>query len=189
MTEALYWASLTDLAPTVVLLPADETCLMLLERIPAAWVNKQIQTEYEDGLCLKAFVPQTDFNLWERGRIFNTAFELRWLRSEGAFQAVYCGPLIDLPGFQAAEKDLTTLPSTSSTYFLWGKRVEGEKLVVIGQASDADVFVEVQSPRLLHYPVSAQARRVKLQVREYRDARGELVYHRFQRLEEINESL
>lgn len=52
-------------------------------------------------------------------------------------------------------------------YDLWGKRVENPS--VGGAPAGARVFVELRIPRLLHYPVSAGARLVRLAVREYYD--------------------
>jgi hypothetical protein len=46
-------------------------------------------------------------------------------------------------------------------------------------------FMEFKIPRVLLYPVSAEARRVRLRVCEYVDPRsGELCYYRFKGLEE-----
>jgi len=205
MAEAIYWATLTDLtqmltdllasrnldeqtlvsddseAPTLAdLVSADET-LMLLEQVPLTWLEDEAR---KDGLRLEPCETTTDFNGWQRGRIFNPAFELRWERTDGAFQIVYCGQQIDLPDFHLADGiDLTNLVANS--YFLWGAKVQEDDLALIGQPAGSQVFVELQVPRLLRYPVSAQARQVKLQVAEYRDAAGVLVYYRFQGLEEI----
>lgn len=187
MTEVIYWARLERLTEAVTALPITDETLMLLERVPVTWLEDE---ERINGLRLEPFDPTTDFNLWERGRIFNPTFELRWEQVDGSFQAIYCGQEVNLPGFQPAEEvDLSVLSSKIRSYFLWGTRVKEDDLELIGLPTSTQVFVELQVPRLLRYPVSPQAKRIKLQVCEYRDTTGVLVYHRFQKLEEVHESL
>jgi hypothetical protein len=60
-------------------------------------------------------------------------------------------------------------------------------MAVIGaqQVEGLPAFADFQIPRLLRYPVSSNARRVRLLVREYRDpASDERVYYRFLGLKE-----
>jgi hypothetical protein len=183
MSEAIYQACLDSLTEVIAALPVTGETFMLLERVPTNWLNDK---ERAEGLRLEHFDVATDFDGWERGRIFDLAFELRWERVGNAFQVVYCGEELTLPGFAKVEEiNLATLTTISRFYFLWGERVKEEDLLVIGQSSGTLVFLELQVPRLLHYPVSPQAKRVKLKVLEYQDVTGALVYYRFCGLEEV----
>ncbi len=187
MADTICWARLESLTDTIAALPTNKETLTLLERVPMVWLEEDARI---NGLRLEPFDPAVNFNLWERGRIFNPIFELRWEQVDGFFQAIYCGQEVNLPGFQLAEEPgLSTLSSKTRSYFLWGTRVKEDDLGLIGLPTGTQVFVELQVPRLLRYPVSPQAKRVKLQVCEYRDVTGTLVYYRFQKLEEVHESI
>lgn len=186
MDETIYWARTDDLNTVVAMLPHHGEALMILERVPTTWLDED---ERKEGLCFQQFDGDVDFNMWERGRIFCPTFELRWDRVDGAFQVVYVGEGADLPGLQpASEVNLSVLSVEERAYYLWGERVDDDDLPRIGQPNGTDVFVELQVPRLLRYPVSEQTRRVKLRVREYKEpATGQLVCHRFHSLEKENQ--
>lgn len=185
MAESIYWARSEKVADAIVTLPVTDTTVMLLEELPTTWLSEE---ERENGLRLEYFDPSIDFNIWGCGRIFDDTFEMRWERMDGAFQIVYCGPEITLPGFErVSEVDLSVCIAETRRYFLWGKKVREQDLEIIGRPSDEQLFIELQIPRLLHYPVAVSAQRVRLQVCEYWDSAGTLVYYRFQGLEASNE--
>lgn len=187
MTDVIQWAKLQDLSPIISELTWPERSYMVLERVPDAWLA---DGERENGLRLEAFDPAEPFNDWERGRVFCAAFELRWEKLDGAFQAVYVGPPANLAGFALAQElDLSAAKPEPHRYYLWGTRVPDDQLDTVGaeKRPGAQVFIELIVPRVLHYPVSPQATRVMLSVIEYVDPdSGALLYHRFQGLEGIS---
>ena len=185
MTDTIQWARLEDPSPAVQAIIWPEPSYMYLERVPDAWLNED---ERRNGLRLEVLDPATPFGEWERGRIFCEAFEVRWEKLDGRFQTVYVGPPVGVPGFSPADEvDLAATDSGTCRYYLWGNRVPDDKLPILGadKPPNAEVFIEFRVPRVLHYPVSSDARRVKLKVCEYVDpTTGATVYHRFQGLEE-----
>ena len=186
MDDVILWAKLIDLSPTVASLSWPEDSYMYLERIPTVWLTKD---ERKNGLRLERFNPDMGWNTWERGRLFCESFELRWEKQAGVFWVVYVGASVDLPGFALADElDLSAAHSQPRSYYLWGSRVPGEQLKIIGakRRPGSEVFVEFKAPRVLYYPVSERAKKVALKVCEYFDsASGALLYYRFQQLEEI----
>ena len=187
MADTIQWARLTDLLPIISALAWHDLSYMYLERIPEAWVS---ESERYDGLRLERLDQRTPFNEWERGRLFCQDFELRWEKMDGAFQVVYVGaPPDDLPGFTPTDElDLSHADTRIRSYYLWGRRVSDEQLTAVGASKQpaAEVFIELRIPRHLHYPVSAAAQQVKVQVCEYIDpTSGTTVYYRFQGLEEL----
>lgn len=188
MSDVIQWARVDDLAPVVAALNVPDRCYVYLERVPERWLTEE---ERRDGLRLERFAPDEDFNIWERGRIFSELFELRWEKLDGAFQAVYVGAPAELDGFAPADElDLVEKRTGERSYLLWGNRVPDDELETVGaeRREGQQVFIEFQVPRVLRYPVSDQARRVRLRVREYVDrGSGAVCYYRFLGLEEVNE--
>jgi hypothetical protein len=158
---------------------------MYLERVPDRWLTDE---ERRDGLRLEEFAPEADLNVWERGRIFCADFELRWEWLDGAFQAVYVGSPTELPGFTPTDDlNLDDTTPREQSYMLWGNRVPDDQLETVGVelSKGQPTFIEFQVPRVLHYPVSERAQRVRLRVREYVDpGSGARCYYRFLGLEE-----
>jgi len=183
--EGIFWARLDDPGSAVDALDVPTSGVMYLERVPNAWLS---DAERRDGLRLIPFEPGVEFGRWERGRLFCDRFELRWERLEGAFQTVYVGEAIDLTGFAAAEEiDLSAAESVDREILLWGSAVARERLesVRVPDVEGFSAFVDFRISRLLRYPVGADAARVRLRMREYRDpASGERVYYRFLGLKE-----
>lgn len=186
MTEVILRARTDDLLPAIAALEPPPPCYMYLERVPDRWLTDE---ERRDGLRLERFAPDESFNAWERGRIFCAAFELRWEKLDGAFQAVYVGAPQELPGFVPADKlNLDGTKVEQRSYMLWGNKVPDEELETAGaeKREGQPAFIEFQVPRVFYYPVSDQAQRVRLQVREYIDPdSGARCYHRFLGLEEV----
>ena len=73
-------------------------------------------------------------------------------------------------------------------YYLWGERMTAGTLKLIDQPDAENLFLELQIPRLLSYPVSNQhdKSRVKLSARHYLNSEtGTLEFYRFRHLEEV----
>ena len=186
MSEIIQRARTADLVPAVTALAWPDPSYMLLERVPHAWLT---EAEIENGLRLEKLDLTENWNRWERGRLFCADFELRWEKLDGAFQAIYVGPPVNLPGFAPAD-ELTLDDKTIEihSYWLWGKRVPDDKLATVGarRYPGQNVFLEFVIPRLLYYPVSDAAQQVKLRVCQYIDPKsGALAYYRFCGLEEL----
>lgn len=186
MSDVILWARLDDPCPAVNALPWPDRAYMYLERVPAGWLS---EAERENGLRLERFKSQTQFDEWERGRVFCAKFELLWEKLEGGFQVVYVGQPVALAGLAAAtEIDLGQADRQSRSCFLWGNRVSDAQREAAGMQCETDqqLFFEFEVPRLLSYPVSAHSQHAKLQICEYLDsATGERLYYRFQGLEGI----
>lgn len=186
MNDIIQWARTNDLTSAVVALTWPDPSYMYLERVPYAWLS---EAEIESGLRLEKLDLAENWNTWERGRLFCKDFELRWEKLDGAFQAVYVGPPADLPGFVPTDElSLDDKTVETRSYWLWGKRVPDDALTTVGaeKRPGQNVFVEFIVPRLLYYPVSDAAQRVKLRVCQYIDPEsGALVYYRFCGLEEL----
>lgn len=186
MTEAILWSRTDDLVPAIESLNPASPCYMMLERVPDRWLTAE---EKKTGFQVNRFAERERFNDWERGRIFCAAFELRWETLEGAFQAVYAGVQTALPGFERATAlHLEDTVVEERSYPLWGNRVPEDQLDTVGaeKLPGQQPFIEFQVPRVLHYPVSERAQRVRLRVREYMDpSSGERCYYRFCGLEEV----
>lgn len=184
-SECIQWARLEDLNPVVAALDFPAASYVYLERVPDCWLS---ENERQNGLRLERFEAGTDFNGWERGRLFCEAFELCWERLDGAFQTVYVGPRANLPGFSPAEDvDLGATDCLERGMLLWGTPVPADEMAAIGarEVEDLPAFLDFQIPRLLRYPVSSGTKRVRLLVREYRDRESHRrVYYRFKGLEE-----
>jgi hypothetical protein len=186
--DVILCASLDRVTSVVGDLEWPDPSYMYLERLPDVWLD---EAGRQDGLRFETLELTTLFNNWERGRIFCKLFELRWEKMDGEFQLVYIGPPIELTGFEPAsqqEIDLANTSSQSHSYFLWGSRLDDKKLKTVGASKEpgAEIFVEMRVPRLLKYPVSDQAERVKLTACEYTNPNtGDIVYYRFQGLEEV----
>jgi len=189
MADCFCDAKLPQISPTITSIDWPQGTIMWLERIPLTLLT---EPERANGIRLEQFDPTTNFDDWARGRIFSAHGELRWEQQDGMFWTVYCGENLDLPGF--TQETLTELESENlrldeRSYFLWGKRVEAQDLPTLGLPVQTIAFVELQIPRILRYPISNAAKRVKIKVKEYFAADGSLAYARFIGLEEIYESL
>lgn len=185
MADVILWAQLDDPTPAVTALEWPEPSYMFLEEIPNSWV---IAPDMEEGLSLRFFERNLDFQRWERGRLFCQNWELRWEKQDGLFWCIYIGGAVDLTGFEPAlELDLSTAQLVSGSYYLWGLQVAEDDLDTVGAhpQPNSQVFLEMRVPRLLRYPVSPDARRVKLVTYEYIDPiSGQMIYHRFQAFQE-----
>lgn len=178
MSEQIATARLDQdqLAPAIRGLAWGTPCYMYLEQVPTTWIG-----EYgpRDGLQLCHYRAETPFDAWQRGRVFNQAQELKWEMLAGQYHAVYCGPTPPA-GFTAQPVDLTAAPKTHA-YFAWGKRLDLRTQKALGVVAQAHMapFLEGKIARVLDYPVSAQATRMQIHIREWYGPDGRICYSRW----------
>lgn len=187
MNEVIYLGTVSTVSPVVQAFPVDDDTLMILEKLPVNWIDEKDRTPPDSGLVFKTFDVQEDFETWGQGRIFNPTAELRWEKNGVGFHVVYIGPPGALPGLTV---DDTIKPEETDRieagYYLWGQRMSKGQLEDIGWDPTAtDIFVELKTPRLLHYPAQVRAgSRLKLQVTEYYDRQtGQLMLYRLKGVE------
>ena len=130
------------------------------------------------------------------GRIFHEEFELRWEKFDSGTQVVYIGKQRALPRLTDDIDILTENTSLlkdcakiTSSYYLFGKRLNDTARKNIGPPAQKGDFAEVRIPRLLRYPVKEQDKEyVKLSIYEYRHkATNERILFRFRKLDEVKE--
>ena len=186
MTEYIQWARLAEPETAIRSISWTPPTYMYLERVPEIWLSDD---EVAGGVRFELLDPETPFGSWERGRVFCSEVEMRWEKLNGAYQSVVVGNASPIEGFSPAEElDLAGANVQICGYQLWGQRVEGEQLDLIGTEHEPNrpIYLELRVPRLLRYPVSSEAHQVRLKVREYVDPKsGELLYYRFLGLEEV----
>lgn len=162
--------------------------LILVEMHP----QRMVQKEDRQNLLLFAEYPGKlpyKIDEYTAGRIFHEEFELRWEKINSGVQVVYIGNkrTLSLP----VEKTdvLQDCVRATSSYYLFGKRLDDEKVSNIGEPAQTDDFAEVRIPRLLRYPVKDKHRDyVKLNVYEYRHkVTNERILFRFRSLAEVKE--
>ena len=184
MTEQIYWGTTENLLPIVQALDCTSESLMMLERVPTAFLSDD---EQNSGICLRAYDANEDLRMWERGRIFHNNFELRWEKQGDVFVIVYIGEPAELP--VPHTKSLSGFKTKDETHYLWGERMSSHNLKAIGQPNATNLFLELQIPRLLPYPISNRGRksRVKISARHYLNSEtGDLEFYRFRHLEEVS---
>jgi len=181
--EQLSKATLASLDTSIKELATSDKTLMLLERASTTWL---LPEDHKAGLLhLKLFDPDWTFDKWENGRIFDSNFELRWEWINGTYQTTYCGKPLPLTNFEDI-LDIQNAVHDTRSYFLWGTKVQEKRLKLIDYPPGSIVFAELQVARLFEYPVSSQAQRVKLNIREYHDDNDNLIYYRFHSLVECD---
>ena len=183
MTEQICWGAIEELCPIVQALDCLTEALVMLERVPSTFLSDD---EQDEGICLRKYDAGENFEAWEQGRIFHNNFELRWEKHDGVFIAVYIGKLKALP--MPHVKPLSDFEVQDDSYYLWGKKITVDTLKLINQSETANLFLELQIPRLLCYPVSNRNERfhVKLSARHYMNPEtGALEFYRFRQLEEV----
>lgn len=184
MGEAIYSARVADIAAVVGGIAWPSDTLMILERLPLRWLA---QEEIETGLRFEKFEAETPFNQYERGRIFHKAGELRWEKIEQQFWVVFVGSgAITLPNVFTRDETLELDEPELQIYYLWGKRLPGQALQILGRQENAPMFAEFTVGGILtEYPADRPAddnqEQVALQVAQYIDSETkQLQYYRFQ---------
>ena len=183
MTEQLCWGTTEELLEIVCTLTYPPEALMMLERVPTTFLS---DGERENSICLQKYNADENLEAWERGRIFHSDFELRWEKHNAGFVIVYIGEpkTLTLPHI----KSLSDFEFNDVSYYLWGEKMTADTLKLIDQPDTENLFLELQIPRLLSYPVSNQHEklRVKLTTRHYLNSEtGTLEFYRFRHLEEV----
>jgi len=180
MNEHVATVRLPTITSTITALPWASRCYMYLEQIPTTWTAPR---GAQDGLYLDDYHATTPFENWQRGRVFDQEQELKWDSLDGQFHLVYCGPSVPA-GFTKQHIECTAEPTTYA-YVAWGTRVEPAARVALGIQTQGAAFIELQIPRILVYPVSAQAFRMKIEIREWYGPDGRLCYSRWAGIREI----
>ena len=184
MTEQLGWGTTANLLPIVKELDCPPESLMMLERLPITFLSDD---EQDKGICLREYDASENFEAWEHGRIFHNDFELRWEKQDKVFGVVYIGQPKSLSMLDT--KSLSDFEPQDDSYYLWGEKMTADTLKLIGQPEAANLFLELQIPRLLCYPVSDNGNekfRVKLSARHYLNSEtGVLEFYRFLHLEKV----
>ena len=184
MPEQICWGTTEKLSTIIQALDCSPELLMMLERVPTVFLP---DAEQKSGICLQPYDTSENLEAWERGRIFHNNFELRWEKQDSVFVIVYIGELTELP--MPHTESLSEFETQDETYYLWGERMSADNLKAISQPETANLFLELQIPRLLPYPVSNRdgQSRVKISARHYLNAEtGDLEFYRFRHLEEIS---
>ncbi len=179
MNEYLAFGFLPTLSEVVKAIPWSDKAVMWLETALDHFLSDE---ERENGLRFEVYRPNEPFDYWPHGCIFDDTAEIKWDKDGSQFHVVYCGRTNPPANLQQYASEPATCQDSS--YYLWGSRVKKEDLEDLGVRPDEIVFAELRIPRLLRYPVSANAQRVKLKVREFYNVDGVLIFTRFLGLEE-----
>ncbi|HXL03344.1 MAG TPA: CRISPR-associated protein Csx19 [Bacillota bacterium] len=143
---------------------------VLLER-EDDWFQEKDQEKIFLGTLDKWFNTED----WAKGRVFCQVAEVRWHYSNGGYQVIFTGNGHNASSLKSAEINLTDCIVRDTNYLLWGERLRnpGE----YGIESEDSVFLEIQIPRLLFYPVPESTDRVWLHVREFISKETGLLIH------------
>ena len=107
---------------------------------------------------------------WNKGRIFNEIFEMRWEQLNGTYRTVLAGEENIKSPEELTASDSFNRPEQPSIYFCWNET----------------------NPRLgrtLDYRCVPGKGEVQLSVYEYRDDRGRLVFWRYTNLARVGDGL
>ena len=180
MNEQIGWMTVSSVRHTVSGITWTSPTYMYLERVSQEWHDGQNDKR---GIFLDFYQEDTLLDNWQRGCIFNAEQELKWSWQGDGFHAVCCG--LHLPeGFNEIRLDAPVVQER--TYFLWGTPIQKGARDTLGlQKSQGTYYVELQIPRIMHYPFQGQGEqgRMKVQIREYYESTGQLAYYRWIGLE------
>jgi hypothetical protein len=162
--------------------------LILLEMQPQKLVKKG---ERENLLYFADYPGELPrlISEYTAGRIFHEEFELRWEKINSKLQVVYIGRKRPVPLLIEQPDILKDCVRPTSSYYLFGKRLDDKAVERIGEPAQRGDFAEVRIPRLLRYPVKDEHMNyVKLDVYEYRHKiTNERILFRFRKLLEVLE--
>jgi len=133
-----------------------------------------------------------DLNLYPSGRVFDTDGELKWQKKGATFQIVYIGSASQPSDSNSviATLDDEHFTHKDTAIYLWGTSVSKEQLKdEMGFDEDEDIFIELQIPQYLKYPVKPQkkAARVQIRTRQFYTKTGQLEYFRFMEILEATQ--
>lgn len=128
------------------------------------------------------FRSQYDLNRYASGRMFDQSGELKWRREGATFRCVYIG----CQATSMANSRITSLDegfhTQETSMYLWGKKIAAHQLRhdMLFEEEET-VFVELQIPQYLQYPVEGVADdgRVKVGVKQFYRQAMQLAYYRF----------
>ncbi len=185
MEEILCSGPVTDIAALIKACAFPDDSYVLVERFPLHVIpGGERQQLLQFGRLSGGIDPANSTS----GRVFTQSFELRWQEEGGEYHAVYLGEERQIPLLKKDEETLAWLEKRrkAKTYYLFGEYLDGGKLehMRLKEEPGSSFYAEVRIPRLLSYPISGQARRVRLSVCEYVErATGAVQLVRFQGLE------
>lgn len=179
--EQTAWAKVDQLGPLIRSVAWGTTAAyMWLERVPAGLVDESMRSS---GVRLTRLNLDEPFEQWQVGRVFDRTRELRWQHMNGQFHVVWCG---DHPpeGFTLLAHGGVSV--TDQPYYLWGRRVRPETASELGLRVEPgeSIYMQLQIPRALHYPLPGNKEYAQFVVREFYAADGELAYARLCGLQE-----
>jgi hypothetical protein len=156
--------------------------------VPTRWLSEE---ESKNGICFICFDMTIAFNQWQAGRIFDSKKEFLWqMNNDGQFQVIYTGEEMDLPELNLINEDWQDF---QTSYLLWGRSLNSTELKSLRIQEDTTIFLELQLPRLLNYPVAVsqdKKHRLRLNIIEYKDKEtGCIQHYRFHSLGPANESI
>jgi hypothetical protein len=185
MEEILCSGPVTDIAAFIKACAFPDNPYVLVERFPPRIIpNEERRQLLRFGHLSSGIDPADSIS----GRVFAQHFELRWQEEDGEYHVVYLGEKRHIPQLEKDEETLAKLKKREEPkrYYLFGEYLDGSKLRNMGLQEEAGTsyYAEVRIPRLLHYPIEGQARRVRLEVCEYvEEETGAVQLFRFQGLE------
>lgn len=173
MDDVILSGKITDINQLIPKIQWKESeALMILERFQNQWLEP---VERENIVRFEAFQSSENFNLFQTGRIFDSEKELLWKWNyPDHFHIIYSGVSADLPELQP--ESTSHLEISEQKYLLWGRKHETQP-----------VFLELQIPRLLRYPLECKTDKARLAIKvvEYRDQSTLSCHHyRYAGLEE-----
>jgi hypothetical protein len=190
--EILSAGTVKNIAELIEACNFPQDTLLLIERQPDQVISEKDKQKRRNLLRFAYLhqVGKVEIQHATSGRVFQRDFELRWEKSDQGYQVVYLGVERRIAGLEPDKVVLQEVTRSSEPrhYYLFGTKLDTEKLQGPDLKGASGYFAEVRIPRLLQYPVSENAGRVKLSVREYTDdGTGQVQLFRFQGLKEVKE--
>ena len=178
MAESIVTLSHSNVSDIVAQIGFSGSAFLILETLEKADVRPVLgMSTYVIVDTLKS---GWNLNNYPAGRVFHRRGELKWQREGSRFHLVYIGLQ---PPQKLSLDALKPLPAYRDKYvYLWGKKVEKQQLRnEMGFNQNVEIFVELQIPQYLKYPVIPQKKegRVQIQIREFYNKTGQLEYYRF----------
>ena len=183
MAESIVTLSHSNVSDIVAQIGFSGSAFLILETLEKADVRPVLgMSTYVIVDTLKS---GWNLNNYPAGRVFHRRGELKWQREGSRFHLVYIGLQ---PPQKLSLDALKPLPAYRDKYvYLWGQKVEKEQLQhEMGFDQNDTIFVELQIPQYLKYPVvpKRERSRIRIRVREFYTQTGQLEYYRFVKIVE-----